>query len=230
MSERGLASRREADRLIEDGLVLVDGAIVSELGTRVHPHAKIILMPKAKAQLRSHVTILLNKPVGYVSNLPERGYPPAIELITPENQWGDEPFDKSHLKHLAVAGRLDIDSKGLLVFTQNGVIAKKLVGENSLVEKEYRVHVTGNLTPEVIQKLRYGLFLDDRPLKPAKVDLTGAGCLRFVLRQGRKRQIRRMCELVGLKVTGLKRVRVGKIRLDQLPEGKWRYLLPQEEF
>jgi 23S rRNA pseudouridine2604 synthase len=126
---------------------------------------------------------------------------------------------------------LDIDSQGLLVLTQDGVVAKTLIGENSEVEKEYLVRVSGHLSDEGLRRLNDGsLVLDGRRLLPAKVEWLNQDQLRFVLREGMKRQIRRMCESVGLKVVGLKRVRIGKVMLGNLPEGKWRYLHDDESF
>ncbi|MFN7944969.1 MAG: pseudouridine synthase [Blastocatellia bacterium] len=230
MAQRGLCSRREADSFIERGLVLVDGEVVSQLGTKVSPAATITLAAEARQQQRALVTIILNKPVGYVSAQPAPPYQPAITLITPANQFGEakQKLKPEHFKGLAVAGRLDIDSQGLLLFTQDGRIAKQMVGAQSKVEKEYIVRVAGTLPDARLQLLRHGLQLDGRPLKPAQVEWINREQLRFVLMEGRKRQIRRMCELVGLKVTGLKRVRIGKIRLGNLPEGKWRFLQPDE--
>ena len=133
------------------------------------------------------------------------------------------------LKNLAVVGRLDIDSQGLLIFTQDGRLAKKLIGENSDIEKEYIVRVEGFLSKEQLGLLNFGLELDGEKLKPAKVEWINEDQLRFILKQGKKRQIRRMCELVGLRITGLKRVRVGKLMLGKLPEGRWRFLDSEEE-
>jgi 23S rRNA pseudouridine2604 synthase len=233
MAERGLCSRREADVWIAQGWVRVDGQVVDQLGSKVAPHQRIELDPRARRQQSDLVTILLNKPVGFVSAQPEKGYEPAIVLLTPDRQDPDFPgprLKSEHLRGLAVAGRLDIDSKGLLVFTQDGRIARHLIGEDSGVEKEYLVRVEGSVGPEALQRLRHGLHLDGRALEPAGVEWIHAGQLRFVLREGRKRQIRRMCEAVGLRVTGLKRVRIGQVRLGKLREGMWRFLRPGEEF
>ena len=234
MSEQGLCSRREADSYIERGWVLVDGAPVTELGTRIFPHQKITLAPQAQSRQQSSVTILLNKPVGYVSGQPEKDYRPAVTLVNAQSHFkGDRSplrFSPAHLKGLAPAGRLDIDSTGLLVFTQDGRIAKQLIGSNSKIEKEYLVRVEGRLPPEKLALLNFGLSLDDHPLKRADVRWQNKDQLRFVLREGRKRQIRRMCELVGLKVTGLKRVRIGNVKLGDLPQGEWRYLGANERF
>lgn len=239
MSEKGIASRREADELIAAGHVLVDGHAVTELGTKVSPDSHVTLSAEALKHQKRLVTILLNKPIGYVSSQPEPGYEPAIKLITPENQFIDGPevkdkkrrLEMGDLKNIAVTGRLDIDSQGLLIFTQDGRLAKKIIGEDSQIEKEYivRVEYQNQKSPQSLfpkDKLRllnYGLSLDDEKLRPAQVDWINQDQLRFILKQGKKRQIRRMCELVDLKVVGLKRVRVGQIKLGKLPEGKWRF-------
>ena len=231
MAQRGLCSRREADSFIEQGLVKVNGVIINQLGTKVAPDVQIELLGRAVRQQQQLVTIILNKPVGYVSAQPEPGYTPAITLLTPANYFGDRPqrLKPEQLKGLAVAGRLDIDSQGLLLFTQDGRIAKQIIGAEGKLEKEYLVRVGGGYLDEARMKLlQHGLTLDDKPLKPARVDWINAEQLRFVLTEGRKRQVRRMCELVGLRVLGLKRVRIGKLRLGDLPEGKWRFLRSRE--
>lgn len=230
MAQRGLCSRREADAFIEQGLVLVDGQVISQLGAKVSPNADIKLAAAASQQQNKLITIILNKPIGYVSAQAEDGYEPAIVLLTRANQFGESKLKlkPEHLKGLAVAGRLDIDSQGLLLFTQDGRIAKKIIGDHGKIEKEYIVRVAGLLPENRLQLLRHGLELDGRPLKPAKVEWINRDQLRFVLTEGKKRQIRRMCELVGLRILGLKRVRIGKLRLGNLPEGKWRFLEADE--
>jgi 23S rRNA pseudouridine2604 synthase len=234
MAERGLCSRREADEWIVNGWVKVNGEIVDTLGTRVAPDVEIVISGYAKEHQAEHVTILLHKPVGYVSGQAEDGYEPAIVLVHPENQWEEDTtqkmFQRGFLKGLAPAGRLDIDSTGLLVLTQDGRVARHLIGEDSTVEKEYLVRVEGELSPDGLAKLNHGLSLDGVKLKPAKVSWQNEDQLRFVLREGKKRQIRRMCEMVGLHVVGLKRVRIGSVNLGKLPVGEWRYLRDDERF
>ena len=234
MSEQGICSRREADHYIERGWVLVDGEPVTELGTRIYPNQRITLAKAAQSRQEASVTILLNKPVGYVSAQAEKGYRPAITLITAESRFaGDRAplrFSPSHLKGLAPAGRLDIDSTGLLILTQDGRIAKQLIGEYAGIEKEYLVRVQGKLAANGLALLNFGLSLDGAPLKKAEVRWQNKDQLQFILREGKKRQIRRMCELVGLQVTGLKRVRIGNVRLADLPAGQWRYLRSDERF
>lgn len=234
MSERGLCSRREADNFIERGWVYVDGIRITELGIRIYPNQNITLDRQAQARQTQRVTILLHKPIGYVSGQPESGYQAAVTLITAGNHYKNDPspqqFSPAQLRGLAPAGRLDIDSTGLLVFTQDGRIAKQLVGADSQIKKEYLVRVEGRLDEKALRLLNHGLSLDGILLKPAQVTWQNQDQLRFLLQEGKKRQIRRMCELVGLKVVGLKRVRIGNVRLSDLPKGQWRYLREDERF
>jgi 23S rRNA pseudouridine2604 synthase len=237
MAERGLCSRREADEWIINGWVKVDGVIMETLGTRIKPDAEIVISGYAYEQQAEQVTILLHKPMAYVSGQAEDGYQPAIVLVHPDNEWLDDPdlyepkeFQRGFLHGLAPAGRLDIDSTGLLVLTQDGRIARHLIGEDSSVEKEYLVRVEGTLSDADLKRLNHGLSLDGEQLKPAKVSWQNEDQLRFVLREGKKRQIRRMCEMVGLFVVGLKRVRIGSVNLGKLPPGQWRYLRNDERF
>lgn len=241
MSELGLCSRRLADDWIAKGWVKVDGQVVKELGSKVSLRQKITVDQKAKRFQSRQVTILLNKPLGFVSGQAEDGHEPAKVLITAENRWKMDSvhrrFDLSQLKSLVPAGRLDINSTGLLVLTQDGRIAKTLIGDKEKIEKEYLVRVRQtNGKPNThfpkakLALLNYGLTLDDKPLKRAKVEWINADQLRFILQEGKKRQIRRMCELVGLEILALKRVRIGSISLGNLPLGQWRYLRDDESF
>jgi 23S rRNA pseudouridine2604 synthase len=238
MSELGLSSRREADEWIARGWVRVDGQIVSELGSKVLPHQKITVERQAAAEQSKRVTVLINKPMGYVSGQAEDGYTPAVALIKAETRWKEDPspeqFHPTQLRSLVPAGRLDIDSVGLLVLTQDGRVAKTLIGEDTSVEKEYLVRVQytkeGKLPESDLKKLCFGLWMDGKPLLPAKVRWQNEDQLSFTLKEGKKRQIRRMCDMVGLKVIGLKRVRIGKVKLGDLPVGEWRYLRPDETF
>ena len=234
MAARGLCSRREADKYIERGHVSVNGIIVNKLGSKVSPNDKIVLSKQAKEEQKKLVTFILNKPIGYVSSQPEKDYKPAVSLINYSNQWSRDSFIakdlKNQLRGVATAGRLDIDSHGLLVLTQDGRISRRIIGENTSIEKEYIVRIEGKLNSTGLKKLNYGLELDGKPLKPAKVNWFKNDYLCFILKEGKKRQIRRMCELVGVKVTNLKRVRVGNVLLGNLPKGQWRYLGDNESF
>ncbi len=266
MAELGMASRREADDWIGRGWVKVNG-LVATMGQQVGLDARIEVNKQAQGAQANQVTILVNKPMGVVSGQAEDGHLPAITLVKPENRWQDDNarffFHPTQLKSLVPAGRLDIDSIGLLVLTQDGRVARQLIGEDSVMEKEYLVRVvylgldktgapqvdanpgqllrmddddpvTTNVQavfpPALLAKLRHGLSLDGQTLKPAKITWQNPEQLRVVLTEGKKRQIRRMCELVGLKVVGLKRVRIGQVMLGNLPLGQWRYLAPHERF
>ncbi len=250
LADLGLCSRREADEWIERGWVKVNGQ-VAQMGQPVTEQDRIDVLPQATAQQGERVTILLHKPIGYVSGLPEDGHESAAVLVQPRTRWQDDRaprrFAAGHTRGLAPAGRLDIDSTGLLVLTQDGRVAKALIGEQSTVDKEYlvRVHWAPNgpkgagvvaqnvqavFPPERLALLRHGLSLDGQALKPAQVDWQNPEQLRFVLTEGKKRQIRRMCEQVGLHVVGLKRIRIGRIVLGNLPLGQWRYLSEHERF
>ena len=242
MADLGLCSRREADDWIARGWVRVNGA-PAVMGQPVASNARIEVAREAEQQQRQQVTILINKPVGYVSGQAEDGHEPAVVLVQPENRWREcnsrMRWGHEQLRGLAPAGRLDIDSIGLLVLTQDGRVARQLIGEDSEIEKEYLVRVsygaeTVNVQAafprEKLALLRHGLSLDGQELLPAQVDWQNPEQLRFVLKEGKKRQIRRMCEHVGLFVTGLKRVRIGRVNLGHLPIGQWRYLAPHEQF
>ena len=238
MSELGLCSRREADEWIARGWVRVDGQVVSELGSKVNPSQRVTVERQAAAEQSKRVTVLINKPMGYVSGQAEDGYTPAIALINAATRWMDDPspeqFHPTQLRSLVAAGRLDIDSVGLLVLTQDGRIAKQLIGQDTDIDKEYLVRVQyskeGRLPDADLKRLNHGLWLDGKALLPAKVRWQNDDQLSFTLREGKKRQIRRMCEAVGLRVIGLKRVRIGRIKLGDLPTGQWRYLAPDEQF
>lgn len=234
MAQQGLCSRREADSYIERGWVYVDGQRVITLGTKVYPGQAITLDARAQVAQAGAATILLNKPIGFVSGQAEKGYVAAVSLVRRSTRFkGDHSkrrFRTDDLKGLAPAGRLDIDSSGLLVLTQDGRIARQLIGQNSTIEKEYLVRVQGALSKAGMRLLHHGLSLDGRALKPARVSWVNAQQLRFILTEGRKRQIRRMCEQVDIRVTALKRVRIGKVSLGKLPLGQWRYLRDGEEF
>jgi 23S rRNA pseudouridine2604 synthase len=242
MAELGLCSRREADDWIARGWVKVNGA-PAVMGQPVAADARITIDRQAEQHQRQQVTILINKPVGYVSGQAEDGHEPAAVLVQPHNRWNQcnsrMRWGPEQLRGLAPAGRLDIDSIGLLVLTQDGRIARQLIGEDSEIEKEYLVRVSYGPESQDVQALFpreklallcHGLSLDGQALRPAQVSWQNPEQLRFVLREGKKRQIRRMCEQVGLFVTGLKRVRIGRVNLGHLPVGQWRYLASHEQF
>ena len=230
LAQNGVCSRREAEGLITRGLVSIDGETVEDVGRKILPGQTLTLSDTAQTLLESGLTVMINKPAGIVSSQPERDQIPAVRFLTRENLWGESAAIPGFGAHLAPVGRLDMDSRGLLVLSEDGVVAKAVIGPASELEKEYLVVVHGEITEKKLTTLRYGLQLDGRQLKPAKVSLVGQGGqkLRFILKEGRNRQIRRMCELVGLDVVDLQRIRIGSLRLGDLPEGRWRPLTADE--
>ncbi len=227
MGQSGLCSRREADALIAEGLVAIDGETVTDAGRKIQPGQTLTLGGKAQAALAKGLTVVMNKPVGYVSGQPEPGKTPAVRLLTAANRVGEGEVPARDAS-LPPIGRLDEDSRGLLLLSSDGVVAKAVIGPESELDKEYLVRVEGRVTETALTRLRHGLELDGRKLKPARVTQIQPQRLRFVLKEGRKRQIRRMCELVGLDVVDLLRVRIGPLELGGLPEGRWRALAPEE--
>lgn len=234
MADQGICSRREADHCIEKGWVKVDGKVVDLLGTKVSPKSEITLFEEAYEWIKGKLTIIINKPVGFVSGQAEEDYTPASHLLTMQNQVRNpgDPGAPSRLQlmSLAPAGRLDIDSWGLLILTQDGRVARSVIAPDSQMKKEYLVWVDGTITEEKLRKLRHGLSLDGKALLPAEVEHVKDNQLRFILQEGKKRQIRRMCEMVGLEVTGLLRTRIGPILLGNLKPNQWRHLSRKEVF
>ncbi len=227
LAQSGVCSRREADELIAAGAVMIDGERVSDAGRKIEPGQTLVLNDRAELGLGAQVSVIVHKPVGIVSAQPDPGQVPAARLLTAENQVGPGIAPNSRTS-FAPLGRLDMDSRGLLLLSEDGVLAKAIIGPESQIDKEYVVTVKGKADRAKIQKLRHGLELDGRQLKPAKVTLDDVQVLRFVLTEGRNRQIRRMCELVELEVVDLVRVRIGTLQLGDLREGKWRHITPEE--
>lgn len=227
LAQSGVCSRREAEALIADGLVSIDGQRVEDVGRKILPGQTLTLADRAQEALAGF-TAVLNKPVGYVSGQPEPGHIPAVRLLTRAALAGESAVIPDGRMSLPPLGRLDEDSRGLLLLSDDGVLAKALIGPDSALDKEYVVRVSGRLAEPALARLRHGLELDGRRLKPAQVSVIEGQTLRFVLAEGRKRQIRRMCELVGLRVLDLERVRIGPLHLADLPEGRWRVLTPVE--
>ncbi len=239
LASEGACSRREAEALIADGLIAIDGARIDDPGRKIEPGQTLTIADSKRAPA---ISVIINKPVGYVSSQPEAGQIPAARLLTSANldrASSDALSSGSNLeaglkargpnlptKHTSLAplGRLDQDSRGLLLLSEDGVLAKALVGQHSALEKEYLVTVEGRIDEPKLALLRHGLILDNRTLKPAQITLVEPQKLRFILNEGMKRQIRRMCEAVVLDVLDLVRVRIGPLELGDLPEGKWRPL------
>ncbi|GBG26553.1 Pseudouridine synthase [Hondaea fermentalgiana] len=244
LAQHGICSRREADDLIARGLVTVNGETVA-LGALVptaedgQEQAVVRVDPQGQEELNAKRTFLIHKPIGIVSGQPDNSSEiPAVRLLEDLDRCA-APADivealrrePNYLAGVAPCGRLDKDSTGLLVLTQSGLVASKLLSRE--IEKEYLVRVAPKerITNNSLDRLQNGhLKLDGRAVWPCTVMRTDVpNVLRFILHEGRKRQIRRMCGLVGLDVTGLARVRVGKVDLD-LKRGQWRTLRPDESF
>ncbi len=234
MADQGICSRREADHCIEKGWVKVDGIVVDILGTKVSPQSEITLLEDAYEWIKGKLTVIINKPMGFVSGQAEEDYTPASHLLNAQNQVRNpgDPGAPSRLQlmSMAPAGRLDIDSWGLLILTQDGRVARAVISPESTMKKEYLVWVDGAITEDKLRMLRHGLSLDGKELLPAEVEHMKEDQLRFVLQEGKKRQIRRMCEIVGLEVTGLLRTRIGPILLGNLKPNQWRHLSRKEIF
>ncbi|WP_288680584.1 pseudouridine synthase [uncultured Brachyspira sp.] len=209
-----IASRREADKLIKDGKVKVNGEIIINPAIQVRENDKIIC--DIEDYKNEKIYIKLNKPVGYVVSNNKKEGKPIYKLL-------DEK-----LKKLYPVGRLDKDSKGLILFTNDGIFSRKIIGEESECEKEYYVKLEGNISDGALKKLEFGISLDGKKLKPAIVKRVSKNSFNIILKEGRNRQIRRMCEKVGFEVILLKRLRISNIYLNDLQEGKFEYLTKDE--
>lgn len=214
ISSLNIASRREADKLIKDGKVKVNGEIIINPAIQVAENDKIIC--DIEDYKNEKIYIKLNKPVGYVVSNNKKEGKPIYKLL-------DEK-----LKKLYPVGRLDKDSKGLILFTNDGVFSRKIIGEESECEKEYYVKLEGNISDGALKKLEFGISLDGKKLKPAIVKRVSKNSFNIILKEGRNRQIRRMCEKVGFEVILLKRLRISNIYLNDLQEGKFEYLTKDE--
>lgn len=209
-----IASRREADKLIKDGKVKVNGNIVNNPAIQVKEKDKIICdIENYKSE---KIYIKLNKPIGYVVSNNKKEGKPIYRLL-------DEK-----LKNLYPIGRLDKDSKGLILFTNDGIFSRKIIGENSDCEKEYYVKLNDNISDGALKKLEFGISLDGKKLKPAIVKRISKNSFNIILKEGKNRQIRRMCEKVGFEVILLKRIRIAEIYLNELKEGDFKYLTKEE--
>ncbi|MBI1406196.1 MAG: pseudouridine synthase [Caulobacter sp.] len=228
LAQSSVCSRREAEALIARGLVEIDGVVVEDVGRKILPGQTLVLADQGREALDAKLTVLIHKPEGIVSSQPEGDQVPAVRLLRRAALFGTSEVIPTIDNRLAPVGRLDMDSRGLLILSEDGVLAKAVIGPDSELDKEYFVQVDGEVTPEKVALLRHGLELDGRQLRPAEVDEVMPGRLRFVLTEGRNRQIRRMCELVELEVVDLQRVRIGPIELGDLPEGMWRPLSAAE--
>ncbi len=232
-------SRREAEQYIEGGWVRVDGVVVEEPQFRVGDQ-KIELDRDASLLALTPVTLLLHKPAGHEAGLdPASGKPapPALSLLTPANRSADDRSGirplKKHFSSQALATPLATPASGLVVFTQDWRVARKLGEDASVMEHEVIVEVAGELVPgglERLNRVEHGFTYNGVLLPPARVSWQNETRLRFALKGEQPGQIAYMCEAVGLRVQAMKRIRVGRVPMSSLAPGQWRYLLPTERF
>lgn len=216
LSARGVASRRAAEKLIEEGRVTVNGTVALLGQTADTEHDEILLDGKPLPTGSEHIYILLHKPRGYVTTLSdEKGRKTAAELV------------KDCGVRVYPVGRLDMDSEGLLLFTNDGEFANALMHPKQEVDKTYLTWVEG-FSEEAVARLKKPIELDGYRIRAPKVRIVKPSLLEITIHEGRNRQVRRMCDAAGMHVTRLKRIREGKIQLGDLPLGQWRYLTDEE--
>jgi 23S rRNA pseudouridine2604 synthase len=227
LADQTPCSRQEAEIYIAGGWVQVDGLTVEEPGYRVQPEQQVTLLPQASLAPAAPVTILLHKPAGVEASAVLRGI--RAETMAAGNRSGLE-FLKRHTTNLNFTDALETKASGLMVFTQDWLIARKLVDDAAKIEQEYIVEVSGNIAPDGLALLNHGLTFNGKPLPPIKVSWQNETRLRFALKGPQPHQITHMCEKVGLTVVALKRIRIARVPMASLPVGEWRYLLGYERF
>lgn len=243
-AEHGL-SRSAAEQYIAGGFVQVDGALVEVPGARVSPQQRVVLATDASLDALEPVTLLLHKPPGFESGLGmaqaqashasrSQGETPALTLLSPQSHMEgdvtDTPVLLRHFRQLECFTPLPTPASGLVVYTQDKRIARKLQEDIESLEQECIVEVAGQIAENGLKKLCQGLSFNGRPLPPIKVSWQNETRLRFALKGIRPGQIPAMCEAVGLRVMAIRRIRIGRVPLSKVPEGQWRYLQAWEKF
>jgi 23S rRNA pseudouridine2605 synthase len=222
LAECGIASRRKCEELIKQGLITVNGSVVTDMGVKINPEKDFVkYRNKVVRRTEDKLYIMLNKPSGYVTTTSEQfNRPKVTDLI------------KGVKYRLYPVGRLDYDSSGLLLLTNDGEMTYKLTHPSHQVDKKYIVRVKGMPDENSLEILRTGVKLDDFTTSPALARVIDSesknAVLEITIHEGKNRQIRRMCSSIGHEVISLKRVSTGKIRLGDLKEGQWRYLTAEE--
>lgn len=220
-------SRREAELYIEGGWVSVDGQTVEEPQFKVQPGQDVVLLPGARAESQSPLTLILHKPAGV-------SVEQAQALLGAATRSADDASGqrllKRHLQRLSTPLALESSASGLLVMTQNWGVIRKLTDDFSKIEQEYIVEVDGSLSEEQLKRLQFGLSYRGRPLTPCKVSWQSETRLRFALKAPQPGQLQHMCQAVGLQVQGIRRIRIGRLAMAKLPAGQWRYLGAHERF
>lgn len=219
LADLGMASRREADRLIEGGLVKVNGKVVTEMGTKIDSETdKVEVNEKQARKDKELIYIALNKPKGYVCSMKATFTDPHI--VTDLIDIGDH--------RIYPVGRLDKETTGLILLTNDGRLVNQIIHPSAESEKEYEVTFNQLIPESVLSRLRSGVKLDGEATLPTKVKKVGPAKIHITLKEGRNRQIRRICQKVGYPVKNLKRIRIKDLWLDDLPLGRWRRLTKEE--
>ena len=246
MAALGLASRREADEWIAAGWVRVDGK-PAVLGLRVGPDARIDIDPRARREQAQRMTVLLHKPVGYEAGLGDghgpqgsrsRGAPPAMQLLTPAAHAGDDASGirvlQKHFANLKALVPLPTEASGLVVFTQDWRVQRKLEEDIATMEHELLVDVAGEVSPDALTPILRALKDERRPLPAAKVSVNSStpegSRLRFAIKGAHPGLAAHLCALAGLDIRAMRRTRLGRVALSDLPVGQWRYLAGHERF
>ena len=226
-------SRNEAEQYIAGGWISVDGKIVEEAGARVEDEQEVTIDPDATLAEVLPVTILLHKPAGYNAGVGVDGEA-ATTLLGPDTllapDHGNQRFLRRHLSKLTLCCHLETRATGLVVYTQDFRVARKLIDEVMRVEQEYIVEVKGDIIENGLALLNHGLSFNGKPIAPMKVSWQNETRLRFALKGIRPGQLVQMCRMVNLTVVSAKRIRIGRVPMASLPVGQWRYLHEYEKF
>ena len=218
LSQAGIASRRASEQLMLDGRVTVNGQVIRELGSKADAGNDDIRVDGRRIRIAERrVYVLLNKPRGYVSTRSDPQHRPTVIDLLPDVR-----------EYVYPVGRLDFDSEGLLLLTNDGELAARLTHPRHAVPRVYEVRVLGAPDNHDVDRLRRGLVIDGERTQPAEVSVLGPGRLRITVREGRNRQVRRMCDAIGHPVDQLKRVAIGPLRDARLKPGQWRPLTEHE--
>jgi 23S rRNA pseudouridine2605 synthase/23S rRNA pseudouridine2604 synthase len=216
LSSAGFCSRRKGEKYIKDGRVKINGIVVNELGTKINPQTDSVQVDQTLVQAdQKKIYVALNKPAEYVTSCDHPGEKIVLDLV-------DIP------QRIYPIGRLDKDSTGLLLLTNDGRLHHRLSHPSFDHEKEYEVTVSRHITGGSLRSLAKGIPLMGTKTRPAKIQRISAKQFRIILKEGKNRQIRRMVRKVGSRVTGLKRIRISNIKLGKLSQGSWRYLGEKE--
>lgn len=228
-------SRSEAQLIIENGAVKVDGVVIEEAGYRVEASQLVEIEQGAGAAAPEPVTILFNKPAGLATgSVAEPDASAVLAMVVKENRMENDRSGigllKRHLTAVKMTDALDPQASGLVVLTEDWRIARKLSTDRDKLEQEFLVQISGTIADGGLALLNHGLRFSGKPLPPAKVSWQNETRLRFALKAPARGQIEHMCQAVGLGVVSMRRLRLGRISLASLPPGQWRYMLGYEKF